>query len=509
MRTPSAPADESLPSGVGPLMAEDPAQIGGHLLIGRLGSGGMGIVYLGRDPAGGLVAVKAASGELADDELVRRYEAEAACLRRAPAACTVRLLADGTAHVPPYLITEYVEARSLAHVVNEDGPLQGAALRALATGTARALAAIHSAGLVHRDLKPANILITSAGPRVIDFGIAQQVGDSGGPTTPGMVVGSPGWIPPERLNRRPATPASDVFGWGCVVGFAATGRNPFGVGDPDELAQRTMDDPPDLDGLEDSLRGPVTQALNKEPAGRPNAAELLAWLCSTSVHEAHPGLGQTVTPVDPAGARVSESMPRTGDREAFPRGAAARTPAAAPAVLPRRRPSSRTGDGRPQTSTGGPVPSRSLVPVARTDAGGTRDLRYRRWGRTPVAVAVTAAAALVAFLVTTAADTDGDPAAPPAREHSAPPSSRAPGHGSRRPVTGTHPPTTHPTAPRTTRSGPPPAAQPDVPADQGSNAGGQGKGNPNANGNANGHGNGNGSGNGSGKAKGKSTDKGK
>jgi eukaryotic-like serine/threonine-protein kinase len=503
MTTPSTSADEGgLPSGVRPLTAEDPTEIGGHPLIGRLGSGGMSIVYLGRDPEGGLVAVKAASGELTDDELIRRYQAEAACLRRTPAPCTVRLLADGTTHVPPYLITEYVEGRSLARVVNEDGPLQGPSLRALATGVARALAATHSSGLVHRDVKPANIMITSSGPRVIDFGIAQHVGDSGGPTGPGMVAGSPGWIPPERLNRQPATPASDVFGWGCVVGFAGTGRNPFGTGDPDELAQRTMHDPPDLDGLEDSLRGPVTQALNKDPAGRPNAAELLAWLRLSSVREAadHPGFGQTVTPVDPAGVRASTSMPETGDREEFPRDAAARTPAAAPAVLPRRRVPS--GKARPQASTDGPVPTGSLVPIARTDTGtgGTRDLRSRRWRRTPVsapiAVAVTAAAALVTFLVTTAADPGGTPTVPPAGERSASPSTRAPTHGPRRPVSGTHPPATHPNAPLTARSGPPPAAQPNAPVNEGSNAGGQGKGNGSGsnNGNANGHANGNGNG---------------
>ncbi|HEY0536784.1 MAG TPA: serine/threonine-protein kinase [Actinoallomurus sp.] len=479
MTTPPRSADESLPSGVGPLTAEDPAKIGGHALIGRLGSGGMGIVYLGRDPEGGLVAVKAAYGELTDDELVRRYEAEAACLRRAPAACTVRLLADGTAHVPPYLITEYVEGRSLAQVVNDDGPLPEVPLRALATGVARALAAIHSAGLVHRDLKPANILITLAGPRVIDFGIAQQVGDSGGPTGPGLVVGSPGWIPPERLDRQPATPASDVFGWGCVVGYAGTGRNPFGTGDPDELAQRTMQDPPNLEGLDDSLRSPVTQALNKDPAGRPNAAELLVWLRSPSVREAgNPDFGQTVTPVDPGGIRASDGMPKTGDREEFPRDPEARTPAAAPAVLPRRQ------VGAARASTDGPMPGSSLAPIARADVGHDEDTddtrRLRRApASAPIAVAVTAAAALVAFLVTTAADTDGTPTAPP--------SSPAPSHGSRRPISGTHPPTTHhTTAPRTNRSSPPPVARPGVPSapvDQGSNAGGQGNGKGKGNGN--------------------------
>jgi hypothetical protein len=538
MRKPSAVADGGLPSGVGPLIAGDPADIGGHPLIGRLGSGGMGIVYLGKDPQGGFVAVKAAYGEITDDALVHRFEAEATCLRRAPARWTVRLLADGTAHTPPYLITEYVEGRSLAHVVTEDGPLRGTSLRALATGVAQALAAIHGAGLIHRDVKPANILLTPTGPRLIDFGIAHQVGEAGGPTSPGMVVGSPGWIPPERLDRRPATPASDIFGWGSVVAFAGTGRNPFGKGDPDELAQRTMHDPPELWGLDESLRGPVTQALRKDPAGRPTAADLLAWLrWAAPVHSPAPALRPATTPV---GGSTDAAVPQTGDREESPRaplalgaagaagaietagavgaagaleaagaieaaravgaarafgagvdgaagadafgagavgaagadafgagavgagamgtgaagagavgagavgagaseagtpeagtfgagavGAEARPPSA-PAVLPKRRKRS-VNRGRPpgHASADHPAPGRPLVPASRPTAqpgrgsGGTRDFgpgRRRRMRVTPsapLAVIITAVAALITFLVTTGADIDGTPTTPP------------------------------------------------------------------------------------------------
>ncbi|MFB9839929.1 protein kinase domain-containing protein, partial [Actinoallomurus acaciae] len=114
-------------------------------------------------------------------------------------------------------------------------------------------------------MKPADIVLSPTGPRLIDFGIARQVGHTGGPTGPGMVVGSPGWIPPERLEHLPPTPAFDVFGWGCVVGYAATGR-----GGPDVIAQLSMSDPPDLDGLDDSLRGPVAKSLSRSPAGRPS-----------------------------------------------------------------------------------------------------------------------------------------------------------------------------------------------------------------------------------------------
>lgn len=268
-----------LASGVLPLEVDDPASIGGHRLVARLGSGGMGIVYLGRDGNGGLVAVKTARPEDADDATVRlRFQSEADCARRVPGRWTARVLADGTTERPPYLITEYVEGPSLAHIVDTSGPLQPEQLRALATGVARALAAIHGAGMVHRDLKPANVLLTPTGPRIIDFGIAQRLPASGGPTRDGVVMGSPGWIPPERLTGRPATSGSDVFGWGCLVAYAGTGRNPFGEGDGDELARWIIHEPPDLDGLDESLRPLVTAALAKDPADRPRSAELLARL---------------------------------------------------------------------------------------------------------------------------------------------------------------------------------------------------------------------------------------
>ncbi|GAA0356373.1 serine/threonine protein kinase [Actinoallomurus spadix] len=268
-----------LASGVLPLEVDDPASIGGHRLVARLGSGGMGVVYLGRDRDGRLVAVKTARPEDADDESVRlRFQSEADCARRVPGGWTARVLADGTTERPPYLITEYIEGPSLAHIVDTGGPLQPEQLRALATGVARALTAIHGAGMVHRDLKPANVLLTPTGPRIIDFGIAQRLPASGGLTRDGVVMGSPGWIPPERLTGRPATGASDVFGWGCLVAYAGIGRNPFGEGDGDELAGRVIHQPPDLTGLDESLRPLVEAALAKDPAERPRPAELLARL---------------------------------------------------------------------------------------------------------------------------------------------------------------------------------------------------------------------------------------
>jgi serine/threonine protein kinase len=272
-----------LPPGVRPLQIADPVEIGGHRLVGRLGSGGMGVVYLGHDRHGSLVAIKAAHEETADEETAdeesrHRLRAEAACARRVPSAYTARLLVDGTDQRPPYIILDYIAGRSLEDIVENDGPFSPERLRALATGVAGALAAIHHAGLIHRDLKPANVLLTPTGPRVIDFGIAQGIPASGGITKMGVVMGSPGWISPERLTRSFATPAADIFCWGCLIAYAGTGRNPFGDGDPDEVAWRTIREPPDLDGLDPSLRRQVEATLAKDPADRPSARELIAWL---------------------------------------------------------------------------------------------------------------------------------------------------------------------------------------------------------------------------------------
>jgi serine/threonine protein kinase len=264
------------PSDLIPLATGDPVETAGYSLIGRLGSGGMGIVYLGRAEDGGLAAVKIAHDRLSGDEEVHaRFRAEAACLARVPAHCTARLLLDGTEETPPYIITEYIPGRSLREAVEKDGPLPAEQLEALAKGVARKLAAIHDAGLLHRDLKPANVLLAPTGPRIIDFGIAQPVAASGGPTGIGMVVGTVGWIAPERLSHRPATQASDMFTWGCLVTYAGTGRNPFGVGEPHEMARRAIVEPPDLDGLPPSLRPLVEATLAKTPADRPTAEQVL------------------------------------------------------------------------------------------------------------------------------------------------------------------------------------------------------------------------------------------
>ncbi|WP_171064294.1 serine/threonine-protein kinase [Actinomadura soli] len=270
-----------------PLEPADPREVGGHPLLGRLGSGGMGTVYLGTDPvSGGRVAVKTIHPHLAGDPSYRRrFLDEAYLAGRVASFCTARVLAHGEEEGRPYLVTEYVGGVSLHDRLVGDGPLPGADLHGVAVGVASALAAIHAAGLVHRDLKPANVMLTLSGCRVIDFGIARSQDSISVTAATGRVLGTPGWMAPEVLIGGPATPAADVFAWGCLIAHAGTGRMPIG-GDPATL--RTASDEPDLSGLPASLVPAVRAALARNPVDRPTASDLLLALVEQPPADAWP-----------------------------------------------------------------------------------------------------------------------------------------------------------------------------------------------------------------------------
>ncbi|GAA3231291.1 serine/threonine-protein kinase [Actinocorallia longicatena] len=257
-----------------PLGTGDPEQIGGYRLLGRLGVGGMGVVYLAETEAGP-VAVKTLRRADAVDPMFRaRFRAEASHAGQIGSAHTARLIEDGSDASTPYLVTEYLDGPPLAAVVHEDEPLPSDALYAVAIGVADALAAIHAAGIIHRDVKPSNVLLTPGGPRVIDFGIARTLDGADGMTQTGLVVGSPGWVAPERLTGSPATPATDVYGWGLLVAYAGTGRHPFGPGTPSELTEHVLTRRPDLQGLGEPLHSLAAAALSRTPAERPRSDEL-------------------------------------------------------------------------------------------------------------------------------------------------------------------------------------------------------------------------------------------
>ncbi|GAA1387520.1 serine/threonine-protein kinase [Catellatospora chokoriensis] len=262
-----------------PLRPTDPRELGGYTLLGRLGEGGMGSVYLARDPKDSLVAVKVIRADLAGEpEFRQRFRSEVERAKQVPPFCTAEVLDADPDHDSPYLVVEYVDGPSLSNVVQQRGPLTPANLHGLAIGVATALTAIHGAGVIHRDLKPSNVLLAPGTPKVIDFGIARAVEGQPGNTRTDQLIGTVAYMAPERLDtkaRKTLTPAADVFAWGAVVAFAGTGRITFAADSMPAVAVRIMTAEPDLDGLAGPLRELVEAALAKDPADRPTARDLL------------------------------------------------------------------------------------------------------------------------------------------------------------------------------------------------------------------------------------------
>jgi hypothetical protein len=262
-----------------PLRRWDPAQIGGYALIGRLGAGAMGRVYLGRSAAGRLVAVKTIRIELADEPDFRtRFAQEVAAARRVSGAFTAAVVAADPEADLPWLATTYVPAPSLSRLVHACGPLPAHAVRWLGAGCAEALESIHGAGLIHRDLKPSNVLVSTDGPRVIDFGIARAAERIQLTMTRGA-VGTPAYMAPEQArDSRLASLASDVFSLGATMLFAATGHAPYQGEAVMDVLVRLATDPPDLSGLPIELADVVSACLQRDPRRRPTSATVLAHL---------------------------------------------------------------------------------------------------------------------------------------------------------------------------------------------------------------------------------------
>lgn len=267
-------------NGLGP---GDPEWIGRYRLLGRLGEGGMGRVYLARSDRGRTVAVKTVREELADNpDFRRRFAQEVKAAQRVGGEWTAPVLDADTQAPTPWVATGYVAGPSLAEVVDQQyGPLPATSLRALAAGLVRALQAIHGAGLVHRDLKPSNVLVTIDGPRVIDFGIARALDaatqSAGGLTKAGAVVGSPGFMSPEQVRGEKVSYASDIFCLGAVLAYAAVGRMPFGTDESGlhALLFRIATEEADLSGIPEPWQGLIATCLVKDSDKRPTADELL------------------------------------------------------------------------------------------------------------------------------------------------------------------------------------------------------------------------------------------
>ncbi|MFH8288975.1 PQQ-binding-like beta-propeller repeat protein [Streptomyces sp. NPDC018059] len=266
------------PPPIPPPAASPASYIGPYRVIRELGAGGMGRVHLAASRSGRAVAVKVVRPELAaDPDFRRRFKAEVDAARAVSGAFTAPVVDADPEGPQPWLATAYIPGPSLTDALDAHGPMPEATLRVLGGGLAEALAAIHRAGLIHRDLKPSNILLTLDGPRVIDFGISRAV-DRTVLTAEGQVAGSPGFMSPEQSRGLELDAASDVFAFGAVLAFAATGVPPFGTGAAHALLYRAAYEEPQLTGVPHALLGIVTACLDKDPARRPTVGQLQSWL---------------------------------------------------------------------------------------------------------------------------------------------------------------------------------------------------------------------------------------
>ena len=261
----------------------DPSRVGNYRLIGRLGEGGMGQVFLGLSPGGRQVAVKIIHPGYASGKQFReRFAREIEAARRVGGFHTASVVDADPGADPPWMVTAFIHGPSLQQAVAEGGPFSLERVCRLGAGLAEGLAAIHACGLVHRDLKPSNVILADDGPRIIDFGISRAAEDSP-MTTAGMVVGTYSYMSPEQLRGDLAGPASDVFALGCTLAFAATARVTFGDDSIVTVVYRITTEPPDLSGVteEHGFRDLVRDCLSKSPANRPSLATIMERLAET------------------------------------------------------------------------------------------------------------------------------------------------------------------------------------------------------------------------------------
>jgi eukaryotic-like serine/threonine-protein kinase len=301
------------------LRASDPAQLGKYRLIGRLGDGGMGEVYLARSPGGRKVAVKVIKAELAQDADFRaRFSREVEAAKRVSGIFTAPVVDADPGCERPWLATAYVEGKSLAETVRDQGPLDIESVQRLAAGLTEGLAAIHEAGVIHRDLKPSNVLLAADGPRIIDFGISRPM-DEFDLTSTGSILGSPGFMSPEQAEGLSIGPPTDIFSLGAVLTFAATGDGPFGSARDTVLLYRVIYTAPSLGKVPEPIRPLIERCLAMDPAVRPTPEQIMAELPS----------------VTQSGARHTQSSPVTvqAKRPEVVAPPAGRQPATSPRVF--------------------------------------------------------------------------------------------------------------------------------------------------------------------------------
>ncbi|MFI8350754.1 serine/threonine-protein kinase [Streptomyces sp. NPDC085596] len=373
-----------------PLGADEPAAVGPYRLLGRLGSGGMGRVYLGRSAGGRTVAVKIVHPQYAlDEEFRARFRREVAAARRVGGAWTAPVLdADPDAPVP-WAATAYAAGPSLAQAVTALGPLPRHTVRALGAGLAEALATVHELDLVHRDVKPSNVLLTLDGPLLIDFGIARATAGTASLTATGASVGSPGYMAPEQILGGRVTGAADVFSLGAVLAYAATGSPPFPGDSSAALLYKVVHEEPELGSLDGELREIAAACLTKNPDLRPTPTDVARRLAPQGAASLMTGGWLPGALVE----QVSRSAVQILNLEASADAPSGPVDFSSPAVT------GAFGPAPVMTPAGGTAPGKVSVSLAATSAPGATG-RGRRVSCT-VALAVAGALAAVSLGVTT------------------------------------------------------------------------------------------------------------
>ncbi|MEU8922516.1 serine/threonine-protein kinase [Kitasatospora sp. NPDC048545] len=408
------------------LTADDPREVGGHLLYARLGAGGMGRVYLSYTPGGRPVALKVVRPELAEDpEFRARFAQEVASARRIHGLFTAQVVDAGVDAATPWLATTYVPGPSLQQVVQRFGPLPERTVLLLMAGIAEALQAIHTSGVVHRDLKPGNVLIASDGPRVIDFGIARAA-DASALTGTGVRIGSPAYMAPEQAMGRAATPATDVYALGALAVHVAGGTPPFGDGPDPAALYRTVHEDPDLGRVPESLRDLLLHCLAKRPEDRPTTAEVIAAARNHPAVGGHLRFGDDWLPHP-----LTSQITRHADLPQVPAEAAAQPgrESARTVLAPASAPTPTLLAPAPSPVPAPPAPpgqSTGSRAARREDA---RDRgRRRALGRTALtaAVALTVGAAAAVFLLDDQEPVEAATAEAPVSGSAAPPASTPP-----------------------------------------------------------------------------------
>jgi len=326
-----------------PLADADPRAIGPFRTTGRLGSGGMGTVYLGFGPDDRPVAVKVPTPALAGDPRFRaRFRREVGAVQMIRSNSVATVVAADTEAESPWMATEYVQGTTLLDAVTDRGPLASRLVVAFAAGLADGLVATHAAGVVHRDLKPANVVLAWDGPKIIDFGVALTTqplfGDSATDSDPdltqaktqfGQRLGTFVWMAPEQLRGETVGPPADVFAWGACVTYATAGHSPFRTPSRVETMGRILEGEPDLDGVPAELAGLVRAALAKDPQARPSATDLVSGLVHRVI--------RTPLESDEAVETVLTqwaSQPPTPAATALPQSGSASKPSSAPRADP-------------------------------------------------------------------------------------------------------------------------------------------------------------------------------